>query len=236
VVQGSNAHQPNTELENALSWLFRLFQSGIGRKVLVALSGLALVLFLVGHLTGNLLIYSGDDGESMKAYAESLHQMPGFMAIEIGLLLMFVLHISLVLWLTLENRRARGALGYSGGATKQESGVLRFLSSKTMAVSGLIVLAFLVVHISDFRMARGEGDIYTQVTTKLQEPWRMALYVLGSLLASWHVYHGFQSAFRSAGVNHKKYTPLLRTIGTVLSIAFAIGFASIPIWIFVNAS
>ena len=105
-----------------------------------------------------------------------------------------------------------------------------------MAISGLIVLAFLIVHIADFRMARGEGLIYDQVTTKLQEPWRVTLYVLGSLLASWHVYHGFQGAFRSVGVNHNKYTPILRTIGTLLSIAFAIGFASIPIWIFVNAS
>ena len=219
-----------------MSWLFRLFKSGIGRKVLVALSGLALVGFLIGHLTGNLLIYSGDNGESMNAYAQSLHELPGFMVIEIGLLVMFLLHISLVIWLTVENKRARGGQGYSGGATKQESGVLRFLSSKTMAISGLIVLAFLIVHIADFRMARGEGLIYDQVTTKLQEPWRVTLYVLGSLLASWHVYHGFQSAFRSVGVNHNKYTPFLRTIGTLLSIAFAIGFASIPIWIFVNAS
>ena len=83
-----------------MSWLFRLFKSGIGRKVLVALSGLALVGFLIGHLTGNLLIYSGDNGESMNAYAQSLHELPGFMVIEIGLLVMFLLHISLVIWLT----------------------------------------------------------------------------------------------------------------------------------------
>jgi succinate dehydrogenase / fumarate reductase cytochrome b subunit len=218
-----------------LSWLFRLLKSGIGRKVLVAISGLALVGFLIGHLVGNLFIYDG--AESMNAYAKSLHEMPGFVIIEIGLALMFLMHISLVMWLTIENKRARGSQSYNGGATKQDSGILRFLSSKTMAVSGLILLAFLIVHLGDFRATRGDNvDIYTKVTTKLQEPWRMALYVLGSITTAWHVFHGFQSAFRSAGVNHQKYTPLLKTIGTVLSISFAVGFASIPIWIFVNAS
>ena len=188
----------------------------------------------VGHLTGNLLVFAGDDGKAMNDYAHTLHELPGFIAIEIGLLAMFVLHIVLVISLTMENRRARGGQGYVGGATKQTHGAIRFLSSKTMAISGLILLVFLVVHIADFRLARGEGEIYDQVTGKLQVPWRMALYTVGSLLASWHVYHGFQSAFRSVGVSNKKYIPILKNIGTTLSVIFAIGFASIPVWIFVT--
>jgi len=215
-------------------------KSGIGRKALVAISGLGLVGFLIAHLSGNLLIYKNPEaGEQhpLNEYAENLHSVPGFTFIELGLLFLFVLHIALVISLTLENRRARGPVGYSVSKTKRKSGLLNALASRTMAISGVTVLVFLAVHIADFRLKRGgdEGPA-EMIMTALSEPWRAALYVIGSLLVGWHLFHGFQSAFRSMGVNHPKYTPWIVGVGTFLAVVIALGFASIPVWVFLKTN
>jgi succinate dehydrogenase / fumarate reductase cytochrome b subunit len=215
-----------------VSWLTRTLSNPTGKKVLVAITGLALVVFLIGHLAGNLLIYAGP--EAMNAYAECLHHLPGFAAIEVSLLLCFMLHIGLVLQLTLENRAARGAQGYAVSKSKQTRGVFAVIASKTMAISGIIVLVFVVVHLLDLRFQRGDGETYDQVIRVLSNPAKAALYCVGSLLVSWHLFHGFQSAFRSLGLGHAKYSPTLGKLGAALALIFAVGFASIPVWIMIT--
>ena len=216
-----------------MSWLTRTLSNPTGKKVLVAITGLGLVVFLIGHIAGNLLIYVGP--EAMNAYAEGLHHLPGFAAIEVGLLLCFMLHIGLVLQLTLENRAARGEQGYAVSNTKQTRGVLAVVASKTMAISGIIVLVFVVVHLLDLRFDRGgEEDVYRKVVDVLSNPGKAALYAVGSLLVSWHLFHGFQSAFRSLGLGHAKYSPALGKLGALLALIFAIGFASIPVWVMIT--
>ena len=212
-----------------MGWLKRTFGSSVGTKLLVALTGLALVGFLVAHMAGNLLIYV-DGGEALNVYAAGLHELPGFLLMEIGLIFCFVAHIVLTVRLSLANRAAKGG-DYAVSATKKPTGLVGLLASKTMAFSGLIVLVFLVVHIADFRLERSDVGPMQLIFDTLKNPLHASLYAVGSLLVSWHISHGFQSAFRSLGFNHTDVTPMLVKLGSGLAILLGIGFASIPVWI-----
>jgi succinate dehydrogenase / fumarate reductase cytochrome b subunit len=220
-----------------LNWLTRTINSTIGQKVIVGLTGLALVLFMITHVGGNLLMYAGDDGASFNAYSDGLHSLGLLLYVaEAGLLAMLIVHVVFVIRLSRRNAQAGGAGRYAVSASKTDGGA-KNKSSKMMLISGSIVLAFLFVHIWDFRLQYPppEGQtLFDMVVAALQEPWRVGLYVVGSLLISWHVLHGFQSAFRSLGLNHPTWTPLLSRLGLVLALVFGIGFASFPIWIFLT--
>ncbi|MBF93651.1 MAG: succinate dehydrogenase [Myxococcales bacterium] len=213
--------------------MMRLLRSGIGTKILVAVTGLGLVGFLASHVAGNMNIFlpPRKGQPAIEAYADQLHHIPGFIFIELGLVAMFVGHIMLTLMLVLQNRQAKGSR-YAVQATKQQrSGNL---ASRTMAISGIIVLVFLVVHVSDFRLQRelitNSGGLEANLLEKLAVPWRAALYVVGSILISFHMTHGIASAFRSFGLAHEKYTPIIEKAGYTLGIVIGLGFASIPIY------
>lgn len=221
-----------------MSWLKRTFGTTIGKKVLVGITGLGLVIFLIGHLGGNLNLYAGP--ESFNAYAEKLHHgwFLGPWAVvlaEIGLALLFVVHVGLTVSLVIDNRRARGT-AYAKLRSKRGR-PMEALASKAMAVSGVVVLVFLVVHLIDFRLQRGsieasDRSLYEVVVNTLQGPAHAALYAIATLLVGLHVFHGFQSAFRSLGVNRPRLTPALMRIGMALGVLLGLGFASLPIWIF----
>ncbi|MEE2834844.1 MAG: succinate dehydrogenase cytochrome b subunit [Myxococcota bacterium] len=212
-----------------MSWLVKTFASPIGQKVLTALTGLGLVGFLVMHLLGNLNLYRGE--EAINEYAHLLHAIPGFPLIEAGLVLCFLAHIALVFNLTRLNRAARGQ-DYSVKASKQRGTLGRALVSTYMGVSGLVVLIFVIVHVADMRMARGTYEsLYDHIHSVLGVGWKAGLYMVGSAFVGWHLWHGFQSSFRSLGLGHAKYSPLLEKAGTALSIVLTIGFVSIPLWI-----
>ena len=213
-----------------MSWLIRTFGSPIGQKVLTALTGLGLVGFLVMHLLGNLNLYRGE--EAINDYAHLLHQIPGFPLIEAGLILCFLLHIALVINLTRLNRAARGN-GYQVKASKQKGTWGRALVSTYMGVSGVVVLLFIIIHVVDMRLARGTYEsLYDHIHVILGVGWKAALYALGSAFVGWHLWHGFQSSFRSLGLGHAKYSPLLEKGGMVLSVVLTLGFISIPLWIY----
>jgi len=213
-----------------VDWLKRTFGSSVGTKLLVGLTGLGLVGFLIAHLTGNLLIYV-DGGQALNRYADGLHQLPGFQVMELGLMGCFVLHIVMTIRLSLANRAAKGITSQARG-TKRTEGLLGLLASKTMAISGLIVLVFLVIHIWDFRLQRDPAlDVANLIFETLSNPLHAALYAVGSILVAWHLSHGFQSAFRSLGFNHPDLTPMLVKLGSLLAILLGVGFASIPVWI-----
>ena len=216
-----------------MSSLTRALTSTVGTKVVVGLTGLMLVLFLIGHLGGNLLLLVGP--EAFNAYANGMRDIPGILAIEAGLAAVFLIHIVFTIRLIRLNRAARGDVGYASAGSKQE----RFwgsLASKMMPVSGIIVLVFLVVHLRDFRLASGgvAEDMYGAVEGALAVPWKAILYVIGSALVGWHVFHGFASAFRSLGMNHPHWTPLTTRLATVLAIALGVGFAALPLFFFLR--
>jgi len=226
-----SAHCSLSEL--VLSWLKKTVFSTVGRKFLVGLTGVGLVGFLIGHLAGNLNLFRGK--EAMNAYGHALHEIPGFLFIEIGLLTMFVLHIGLVLWLVVENRAARGSKRYASSSSKRPHPV-RALASRTMAFSGLTVLVFTVVHIAQIRLKRASYEtaadgLTGHVVDTLAQPGTAILYIIGSLFVGFHVFHGIASAARSLGVHNRKYTPIIERAGVVIGAVIGIGFALIPLTI-----
>ena len=230
-----------------MNWFTRVWSSSIGKKVLVAVTGLVLVGFLVTHLLGNLQIYLGAD--ALNRYSKGLHDLGPLLVIaELGIIAAFVVHVGLVIKLTLQNRKARGS---SYGMHVSKKPTLSYTASKTMALSGLIVLAFLVVHILDYRLNRGIaesalaacmangtecGDTAgAQVIAKLLVPWRAVLYTIGSLLIGWHLFHGIQSSARSLGIASTKWTPIIEKAGATIGIVLGLLFATIPVTIYATS-
>ncbi|MGQ0635295.1 MAG: succinate dehydrogenase cytochrome b subunit [Planctomycetaceae bacterium] len=214
-------------------WLTRALTSSIGRKALMAITGLGLCGFLVIHLAGNLLLYVGAD--AYDKYAHSLHAQWALLVIaEISLLLLFLVHIWLAFTTNRDNKAAR-PVGYEVKQTKQAQEPLEAPASSIMFGTGLVVLLFLLLHLSDFRFELREhphvGDSpFAKAVAILRNPVSATVYVVGSLVLGYHVLHGFQSAFQTLGANHPKYAPLIRRLSLLFAIAVAVGFASFPIW------
>ncbi|MCC6624080.1 MAG: succinate dehydrogenase cytochrome b subunit [Deltaproteobacteria bacterium] len=217
-----------------MSWLLKTFTSHTGRKAIAALTGLGLVLFLTAHLIGNLQIYSSSS--AFDDYAKSLHGGPLIVFADVGLMIAFPLHVIAVIWLARDNRKARGDAGYKVAGSKQKRGLAAVLASKTTLYGGIVLLVFTVIHVIQFRLRHDEigGKLKDAVIDTLDKPHWAALYIVGSLVVGWHLFHGFQAAFRSLGVWHGRYTPMLTKIGLGVSLVIALGFASIPVWIIVT--
>lgn len=218
-----------------MRWLVRALTSHTGRKVLAAVTGLGLVAFLIVHLIGNLQIYSPT--EAFNDYAKNLHSGPLIVLGDVGLAIAFPLHIGCVIWLALDNKKARGGQGYKVVGTKQKRSFAEVLASKTTLYGGLVLLVFVVIHVLQFRIGHDVFDpkhpLREALIETLKKPGWALLYIVGSLVVGWHLFHGIQAAFRSLGAWHSKYTPIIVKTGLVLSIILALGFASIPAWILI---
>ena len=211
-----------------MSWIRRTFDSSLGKKYLVAASGIALVGFLVMHLSGNLLLFKGS-GESFDAYAKALESNPLLPIAEAFLGLLFVAHIVFALRSNAVNREARSQ-GYAVRASLGRKN----LSSVSMVVTGLAVLVFLVIHLYDFRVTKmfqpKETSLASLVRARLSQPLGAGVYLLGVLALAIHLRHAFRSAFQTLGVNHAHLNPLLERLTWVVAVLFGLGFASFPIY------
>ena len=210
--------------DGPMRWLADFLTSSIGKKVQMAVTGLLLCGFLVAHLAGNLFLFKSRD--AFNAYATGLEHNPLLPAAEIGLLVMFALHIVMAIWTRIDNKRARPQ-GYelyrsSGGRT---------WGSATMTYSALLLLAFLIVHLKSFRFSEEEGDLYTLVIRAFQNPWYSGFYVVAMGALALHLSHGFQAGFQTLGLNHPKFTPAVKCAGLAFALVVSIGFASIPLWV-----
>lgn len=209
-----------------MNWLVNTLGSSIGKKLLMAITGLGFILFLIGHLVGNLTIYAG--GDAFNSYAEHLHSLePVVKATEAGLILFALIHVSMGLLLFLQNWRARPARyavnARAGGRT---------LGSGTMPYTGLLILVFVLLHLANFTLADKTGTtIFEIVRNAFSNPVTVAFYVAMMAVVAVHVSHGFWSAFQTLGANHPKYMPVIQIAGIVASIVFGIGFGFIPIYI-----
>jgi len=217
--------------------LCRFWHSSIGKKIVVALTGAFLILFLLGHLTGNLLMYAGR--EAMNDYAELLHGLAhgAFIWVARGfLLLCFVLHIVATVSLVRQNRAARD-VDYACKETVQAS-----RSSRMMIWSGLTVLAFVVFHILHFTVRidpdlagmkdpamPGRQDVFGMVNAGFQNPLVVAFYIVGISLLCSHLSHGIASVFQTLGFRSRKVADAEKKLGWVIAIVLWLGFLSIPV-------
>ena len=201
----------------------KLFSSPIGKKLGMALTGLILYGFLVGHLLGNLLLLKGDGGQAFNAYAEFLINHPLIIPAELFLVVVFLLHIYLAIRVTRENRRAR-PVGYQ---TTQSVGGRSF-ASYTMIYSGVIVLVFLVLHLKTFKYGdKAGGTLYDLVSSTFQHTGYMVWYAIAMVVLGFHLWHAFQSALQTLSVRSEK----IKSLGLFLCLALALGFGFLPVYV-----
>ena len=216
----------------------RLLSDSIGRKAVVAVTGLCMVLFVVVHLLGNSTIFAGPDG--INAYAEKLHGLGPFVwAFRLVMLCLLGLHVIFAVLLTLENR----------AANPDKYAVKKMLkanfASETMIWTGLLLLAFLVYHLMQFTArvtpdivlgndAKNRVDVFTMVFTSFRITPIALVYVAAMVTLFLHLSHGIQSIFQSIGLNNDKTMPQFSVLGKVLSAIFLVGYSAIPVLILVG--
>ncbi len=215
------------------------FRSSIGRKQLVAITGLLLCGFLVSHLTGNLLLLVSSDAFNL--YAHKLASLGGLLYVIEGVLaVVFALHLGLAIKLNIENAKSRGK--YS---LKTKTGRGTTFMSQTMPITGLILLAFLISHLMNLKFGTYyettiDGVVMRDLTKTTIEYFQsvgaVVWYVVAMAAAGLHTAHGFASAFQSMGWNHGKYMKNVKRLGYLYAIVIAGGFAFLAIWCHVKGA
>ena len=211
------------------------YHSSVGKKMIVAITGVILILFVIGHLLGNLQIFLGP--EWINGYSQHLRDLgPLLWFVRIILLVTVIVHIYVTIRLAVDNRRARPE------AYVEKENVKATFASRHMVMSGLIVLAFIVYHLAHFsaritdrRFALlkmdplGHYDVYSMMVYGFQNLYVSAFYVLGLFLLALHLSHGSSSFFQSLGINNQKLTPRLAIGGRIFAWLLFIGYTSIPL-------
>ena len=205
----------------------------------MAITGLFLCSFLVIHFLGNIALYT--DPVQFNEYTRFMSSNPIIRVMEIILVTGFLTHIIDAIMLTRANKKAQ-PVKYAMNKNKSS------WYSRNMGLTGSVILAFLILHLQSFWYEYKFGevlmtidsngdeikDMYTIVKTAFSELWYSSIYVLAMILLGTHLNHGFQSAFQSVGLRHKKYTPTIKMLGTGFSISITIGFISFPIYFFIT--
>lgn len=210
--------------------------TSVGQKILMALTGLSLCGFLVAHLGGNLNLFAGKD--AFNGYAEKLHSLGPVLAVaEVGLFSMFLLHIGLAVSTTAMSRRARSR-SYEKKETKQTGFILPDGgAANLMLVTGLIVFAYLVIHVLDMKLnvrgfTGGEDDKFELVRAVLSDFKTGVFYSVALLALGVHLSHGVRSACQSLGISHPRWDKLISIGGILFAWGIAAGFLSLVVWAF----
>jgi succinate dehydrogenase cytochrome b subunit len=208
-----------------MNWFFRACSTSVGKKQLMAVTGLLFLLFLATHLVGNLSIYGGPT--AFVSYAEHLHALGKLLVVaEVGLIVALIIHLTTAVFLFFENRRARPvkyAVDKGGGG--------RTFSSQTMPYTGLLILGFIGVHLATFShhfVDQTSRNIFQIASAVFSRDIYLIIYTIGVLVVAFHVQHGLWSAFQTVGANHPKYMPLIQKVSVIFAIIVAIGFGSVP--------
>jgi succinate dehydrogenase / fumarate reductase, cytochrome b subunit len=209
--------------------------SSIGKKIIMGLTGLFLISFLVIHCFLNSLIFFNDGGLTFNEGAHFMGHNWLIRTMEIVLFVGIILHIVQALVLTLENRKARpvGYAKFNGAANST-------WYSRSMGLLGTLIMLFLIIHLAHFWVksrftglpgedANGHENLYAVMQTTFAYPWVVLVYCLAMVSLAYHLLHGFQSAFQSLGLNHKKYTPFIKKFGVAFSIIIPVIFAAMPL-------
>ena len=226
-----------------MSWIVRFLASSLGQKLVMGLTGLFLILFLMTHLAGNLQLLKNDGGQSFNTYAYFMTHNPFIKLISYGLYFFIILHAFLGILISIKNMKSKGKK--YAIRTKENSS----LAARNMPLLGILLLAFLFIHMGDFWLKMKMGkltmvqytgidyavvDLNERVTEAFKVLWIVIAYIIGQVALGLHLWHGFSSAFQTFGINHKKYSPGISFLGKVYSILVPLGFAIIPIWMYLN--
>ena len=217
-----------------------LFISSLGKKFIMAITGMALFLFVVMHLLGNLQVFLGS--EAINRYGHLLQSNPEIIwPARIGLLFLVVLHVWSAIKLSAENKAAR-PVGYANAPVP----VAASYASRTMLMSGLIIAAFIIYHLlhytaqvqainltgKDFLTLhddKGRHDVFAMMVTGFRQPLVSGFYILAMALLCLHLSHGVSAMFQSLGLNNHTYAPLLNRFAKVAVLIIFLGYVSIPI-------
>lgn len=211
---------------------FRVFNSSVGMKLLIGVTGFALFLYLIIHIAGNLMVFLGPS--TFNKYAYTLEGNPLIPIVEIGLLLIFLTHVYKTVRMFLENQRARPVRYVKQRSAGPPS--RKTFASSTMIVSGLWLLVFIVVHVRTFRFGTeyewpaGGRDLYRLEMETFASPLTVGFYILSMLVVGSHLWHGIASAVQSLGAAHPRWTPRLLVAGKIIAVMIAVGFIVIALW------
>ncbi len=219
-----------------MSVLVRLCKSSLGKKYLVAITGIGLFLFVIAHMIGNLQFLIPDGGEAINKYGHFLQSTPEILwPSRIGLLAIVLIHIGTSIALAIENRQAREQ------QYAEKKVVDASLASRTMMFSGLIILAFIGYHLAHFTLmtthpdfrnmhdALGRHDVHRMMVAGFSNPWVSGFYVLAVGLLCFHLSHGASAMFSSVGVKNEAYEARIEAFAKIASAILFLGYAAIPI-------
>jgi succinate dehydrogenase / fumarate reductase cytochrome b subunit len=221
----ATAAAPNSKLQQSLA----LYQSSIGKKYVVAVTGAILFAFTIGHMLGNLQIYLPNAEEALMNYAKLLHASAELLwAIRIGLLTCFLLHVVTIAQLYNLNRAARPQ-GYV-----KKTPTLSTYASRTMYLSGPILFFFVLYHLSHLTTGAThpnfvEMNPYHNLVAGFRQPLASLFYIIAMSMLGLHLTHGVWSMFQSVGFNHPRYRNLLRNFATTAAAVISLGNISIPV-------
>lgn len=221
--------------------LLKALQSQVGRKILTGVTGVGLILFIIGHLIGNLTIFGGE--EAFNSYTYQLENLGVILyIIEFILVVGFLLHAYLGISIWLKRRRSRPEdyekYQSKGGPSHNT------WASRSMIFTGIVLLVFLVIHIDTFKFGETEmvalegmgvenaRDLKALVIEKFTDPLYAFGYTFVMLLLGFHLKHGFWSAFTSLTMKHTRFSRIINAIGIIFAILLAIGFIFIPLYIY----
>jgi len=215
-----------------MKFLSFLFTSSIGRKLVMGATGLFLVSFLLVHCGINACIFMNDGGETFNAAAEFMSENFFIRVAEVGLMLGLLVHIVQGLYLWLTNSKKRKAKYKKGSGNANSTWY-----SRSMGLLGTLLLMFLVLHLSHFwlesrftdHISSGKETLFNEMLEVFENPWIVLIYVLGCISLAYHLLHGFWSAFQTLGIEHRIYTPIIKSVGNAFSIVIPLIFALMPI-------
>jgi len=213
-----------------LNWYLFIFGSSVGKKMLMAVTGLGLIGFLAVHLLGNVMAFAG--AEAFNGYAAKLHSLQPYLSVfNIGLASLGLVHIVIGMILFFENLKARPT---RYDVYKNPGG--RTIGSNTMPYTGALILIFVILHLFKFTFVdKSTVPIYQLMAATFVNPIWVLVYVVAMVIVAVHISHGFWSMFQTFGINHPRHMPLIMKLGLVVTLVFGFGFGVLPIYLLIIA-
>lgn len=213
-----------------MNWYLFILGSSVGKKILMAVTGLGLIGFLAVHLLGNFMAFAG--AAAFNGYAAKLHSLQPYLSVfNIGLAALGIVHIVIGALLFLENLKARPTR-YQ--VYKNPGG--RTVASDTMPYTGALIFIFVILHLFKFTFTdKSIVPIYQQMAATFANPIWVVVYVVAMVIVAVHISHGFWSMFQTLGLNHSSHMALIMKLGLVVTLLFGIGFGILPVYLLIIA-